>query len=466
MLISIPVSALLDGDNSLKIWSKDSSPGTIAKITIIHSAEAKLLKESFDSEGGLAGLAKTGSSVISHTSSDSAAKNLIYDMETDLRLSPSEKATWKASWLTINEDYTKAVSFATSLQVPFAALQTTYTALTGVLTTAGVWSKPAVSYILTGSEISDASVAYTQAYRNLIDACTDKVAANAKEHTEAWSAQGATNDSDLRDTNDITKIDGGKIYAGSEITIGNIVDGDYCKIDQGDIDFYRYISGGHRLAKSLKRLEFGVGEADQKQVIPGYFVSPPKIVVSPRSLPLYNPAYSSQTQVMSLNADDIVLETPGKYAFTPVCKLTNKAGTSSISPSIESNINGASSAPVILSNIVLPPNTVESTVYFRVTGFRWSSGSKLSVTGGIHVEFYNGTTKTHYVDKGFTVNQDILHFITPSLSNTDITYIKIYWFVDAVSITEATLWVDSYDVVTKESITLGSGSVNWVAIGE
>ena len=145
----------------------------------------------------------------------------------------------------------------------------------------------------------------------------------AQAYTEAWSEPGATNDADIRHGSDTTMIDGGKIYAGSQINIGNLINGDYCRIDAGDIDFYYWIGSTHVQYKSLKRREEGVGEHDDVINIPGYFKEIPKVDVIPKSTQTYSVALASYgvDQVLQCNAENITEYSSARWRFTVKCLL-------------------------------------------------------------------------------------------------------------------------------------------------
>mgnify|MGYP003970431863 CR=1 FL=1 len=95
----------------------------------------------------------------------------------------------------------------------------------------------------------------------------------------------ATNNTAWEHSSDITTIDGGKIHADSQITIGNTTDGDYCDITAGDIDFFYWVDSISAAVpyKSLKRREEGIAENADVVEIPGYFKTTPNVDVIPKS---------------------------------------------------------------------------------------------------------------------------------------------------------------------------------------
>lgn len=131
---------------------------------------------------------------------------------------------------------------------------------------------------------------------------------------------------------DTTLIDGGKIYAGSKIQIGNL-DGvsDYCKIDGGDIEFYKYANGYHHMYKSLKKIEHGSVPNDTLVTLPGPWEQPPSIQVSTADIPIYSEYHTAQDQQLQCYAEHIGFNGID-YQFKAVARLVIKGGTHTISP--------------------------------------------------------------------------------------------------------------------------------------
>ncbi|HCY86655.1 MAG TPA: hypothetical protein DHV36_16100, partial [Desulfobacteraceae bacterium] len=126
---------------------------------------------------------------------------------------------------------------------------------------------------------------------------------NAAAYTEGWSEQGATNDSGWRASADTTRIDAGKVWAGSSLTIGNL-DGvsDFFRATPTEVGLWRYLAGQHRLYTSL--VQHIVGEAESGVLTeingpggtPIYFKDQPKIILSLKDAPLYKADYAGQDQ--------------------------------------------------------------------------------------------------------------------------------------------------------------------------
>jgi len=473
-ILSIPAGNVIEGENTLKIWAIGDTPGTLVKIQVRASSEAQILSDSFDTEGGLIGVAQEGTSVGSHGASRQSARYLIADMESDQRLSPGEKATWRQSWHQINIDYTKLVAYAATLSVDSTELVGAHDSLRIFLTNAGVWSHPAETYLLVGSTMSDVSQAYANAYRDLVDNCNEA-------YTEEWSEEGATNDSAWRAAGDTTKIDGGKIHAGSTIIVGNTVDGDYCEITDGDIDFWQYIGDQHVHAKSLKRLEVGTAMSGVTKDIPGVFRNPPKVFVSPNNVPTYDHTHSDQSQTLHVSASDIQQPAnDGHYTFMPKAELIFSAGSTTVGGSGEKELsqNGPTTISFYSDQIALPAGTRSVTA----SGSHRLMSFYITYIGGVYKTvfvqstsvvkaqlFYGGAwhdgTEQHFSGQGQTFN-----FSVSGSAGSDITYMRLLTTVTTTLSTAhttygKTTWDTSRTDTTSSSVLL-SGSLNYAAIGE
>ena len=121
------------------------------------------------------------------------------------------------------------------------------------------------------------------------------------------------------------------------LTVGNTNNGDYCAINNGDINFYRYINGAERLTNSLKRIETGEVANAVESTIPGYWKNPPNVMVSPAGIASYSASYPGQTQTLQVSATNITqIGTTGQYKFTPIARLVIAAGNASINTNLSS----------------------------------------------------------------------------------------------------------------------------------
>lgn len=128
---------------------------------------------------------------------------------------------------------------------------------------------------------------------------------------------------------DTTMIDGGRIHAGSTITIGNTAGAPgYSVLSAQGLEFFPYIGGEHRLSKYLRGLEFGYADSGETVTIPGHWVTKPALQLSPRIAPTSDPAYNTQRQnlVCYYDDDEFVSTSAGKWQFVPRMKLTTDPG--------------------------------------------------------------------------------------------------------------------------------------------
>lgn len=93
----------------------------------------------------------------------------------------------------------------------------------------------------------------------------------------------------------------------SEIIIGNTVNGDYCEISDGDIDFYYWDASiaSHVSYKSLKRTAGGVVSNGDEVEIPGLFLERPTIMVSPNTVQTYEASMSAVDQTLECSYIDL-----------------------------------------------------------------------------------------------------------------------------------------------------------------
>jgi hypothetical protein len=140
--------------------------------------------------------------------------------------------------------------------------------------------------------------------------------------------------SEWQHDDDVSRIDGGKIYAGSNIVIGDTVDGDYCDINNGDINFYKYFGSsiGHKSVKSLKKVEVGVATNGVTTTLPGYWATQPQIIVSPNNLQSFHKDYVGENQSLFCAHPVPVEVSPGVWEFTPQAELVFSDGIVSETP--------------------------------------------------------------------------------------------------------------------------------------
>jgi hypothetical protein len=121
----------------------------------------------------------------------------------------------------------------------------------------------------------------------------------------------------------------------------------YAHLTGGDITFYDYYGGAYHAYKSLKKSVHGVC-IDGEAVNIGYFRTQPSIILSPKSLEVYNPSYNNQLQKFVLDVLN-VRKSGDNWFFDAKCQLVVSANSGSI---------GAQS----IHSVALPPTDAGATV--------------------------------------------------------------------------------------------------------
>lgn len=142
---------------------------------------------------------------------------------------------------------------------------------------------------------------------------------------------------------DVTKINGGKIHAGSSIKIGD-VDGtsDYCFIDDGDISFYKYFGGSHVLYKSLKAIEVGTASNNTTVTLTGIYYSEPFIFVVKAEMDSYIADRENQSIRQQIAAENITQYSTYRYQFTAICRTILSSGNDADTVNYSAAISGFS----------------------------------------------------------------------------------------------------------------------------
>jgi hypothetical protein len=94
---------------------------------------------------------------------------------------------------------------------------------------------------------------------------------------------------------------------------------DYAELKDGDLRFMYWdsVQEDHVLYNSVKRVEFGLGVANNQVVtLPGVWKQPPKIIVSPADIMAYSKDYPTANQSLVCQAENIVASGL-TYQFTP-----------------------------------------------------------------------------------------------------------------------------------------------------
>jgi hypothetical protein len=103
-------------------------------------------------------------------------------------------------------------------------------------------------------------------------------------------------------------------------------------LDAGNVITYVRVGGAAYPYQSLTHVEFGECANNTEVTIPGYFISQPKVIVSPRNLAIYHKDYSAQTQALDCSPGPVVETSSGskQWKFTPVATLALASATSNV----------------------------------------------------------------------------------------------------------------------------------------
>lgn len=134
----------------------------------------------------------------------------------------------------------------------------------------------------------------------------------------------------------IDSLDGSKIHADSVITIGDVENGDYCLITEGEVKIFRRMESAPRQTKELRQWEAGwctnVDATDPLSAwteLDGYYKTQPQLFLTPKSLQ----TFKNQTVLADqyLNMDAAVIELipnhTNRYRFKANARLIASAGT-------------------------------------------------------------------------------------------------------------------------------------------
>jgi len=268
--------------------------------------------------------------------------------------------------------------------------------------------------------------------------------ATAQAFTEAWSEENATDDADLRHTSDTSMIDGGKIYAGSNIQVGNL-DGvsDYVSMTPELLQYFKYFNEiiGHQPSKALTRMDIGICNNNETIPLNGYWAKAPRVFVTPDNMMVYDSTASAFSQSLICPEPIPALVSTGKYQITPQITLEQTNGTGGGSINVSKGITKDYDGPVVIETgpeFLIPEAETESmSVIVSLTGghqiktqnesakdpgpYTYSYSAYLAL-GRIHLQYYAGgvwndttwETQWFYPMQATTFQYDISHasFIT------------------------------------------------------
>lgn len=216
------------------------------------------------------------------------------------------------------------LSDETNSAVPFVHFDMP-TVVNGVSVPAGTYIKSAY--------IADASITTAQIGTATIDAAritgkltASQIGAGSMEVNEYMQSAGyAAGTQGWRITGD------GNIYVRSDNYDSGVNTYDYLHLNSGKVNLHRYIPalGQQVLYAYLSRVESGLANNNDTVVIPGYWKSQPRVMVSPASLGLYKTAYANQDQSVQCQALSLqeVVAGQGRWQFNAVATLNLAANT-------------------------------------------------------------------------------------------------------------------------------------------
>ncbi len=303
--------------------------------------------------------------------------------------------------------------------------------------------------------------------------------------------------SDIHHPDDTTMIDGGRIYAGSTIRIGNVDGtGDYCLINDGDISFYKYDNGEHYEYKSLRRWEAGRAYADGQTPVklPGLWSAPPHVIVSAASAFVYSKEASNLDQELHCDSGATELQ-PGeskKYQFIPSMTLERKGDIFAYEDipvtTPEAEFPGKRkdrfySYATDLENqdvnkLFIRAKVTSAVALVKAGSGNWEVSSHRGSHFRAHLQLYiSGSWQTVWTGPWRTPNTQYGHnnYQLPLIQKTDNNFIHRYRFAwqwwrgswgNYPTRRQVTAIVQTRYEHVKTTTIVSRGYVNWMAIGE
>ncbi len=147
-------------------------------------------------------------------------------------------------------------------------------------------------------------------------------------------------------------------------------------MDSGNVLTYLKVpSVGEVPYQSLAHVEVGVCANNTPVVIPGYFASQPRVIVSPASLGVYNKTYSAQSQTLVCAPNSISETSSGsrRWQFTPAATLSLLGAEATTVINQDSGLSASDS--FTSSTYTAPANTDRLTVQMQFTSVRGTGTS-------------------------------------------------------------------------------------------
>ena len=210
-----------------------------------------------------------------------------------------------------------------------------------------------------------------------------------------------------------SKIVAGSLAAGVEITAGDRLklsgDGwiesysaagfsraaDYVRMDSGNVKSFKYVPAEAAALpySMLTRVESGVAQNSVDVLIPGYWTTQPKVIVSPNSLTLYKQSFANQDQAIQCSATAIAETAPGsmRWQFKPVATLTLASGNGS---AVLSSSSGTVTTDSYTSaTFTTPPNCASIVASMSVLATQGTGSSGVFYYRNVtaKVQYFNGS---------------------------------------------------------------------------
>lgn len=236
----------------------------------------------------------------------------------------------------------------------------------------------------------------------------------------------ATEDSDIRSTNDL--VDASKVDPATVLTIGDLVNGPYARMDTSGLTFYQKFGGILRAVKALKQVDGGVMDSGVWHTIDGYWANPPGVGVFPAESLTYHYSYAAQSQKMRNILTDIELVSEGVYRIKGESFLESQAGSTLVYPNL--SCSGSSSANT--ASYTCPSNTRKITANLRFLGYCgvWFDGDynrcQIQIRAKL-VYYTNGAWVDSSWSPIYTVGQSYIPTtVSTPTTSTDIVYAYLY----------------------------------------
>lgn len=222
-------------------------------------------------------------------------------------------------------------------------------------------------------------------------------------------------------------------------TPGSYAGGNYIEITNGEVITYSWNGATHTKTKALQTIESGVVASGATVVLNNFYLSTPKIIVSPSNIKTYNASNSNQDQVLVLTPGNIISTgNPGKYQFTPLATLNfgNAVSTvQTVNSTVTNTVNTAINSAEYLSN----PNTTSFNINVSVNSIR-GNGTTSYFRRKVSVRIRYGTVSGVYPNSTPAQVVDLGADINPN--NATLSFINItagtYYFVVEYTATDVT----------------------------